>query len=96
MDARVLIAIGAIYAAIYYLAGRRLLFELRGIDPDYFKYLGANGGVGPSNSSAVIKMMFDDGVPKEFYPKGFKTRLAIVRIMLAASPVLLIAIFILL
>ena len=94
MDAKVLIAIGAAYAAIYYLAGRRLLFELKSIDPDYFKYLGPNGGVGYSNSSAVAKMIFDGDVPKDFYPSGFKTRLAIVRVMLAASPILLIGIFV--
>lgn len=94
MDAKMLIAFGAAYAAIYYFAGRRLLFELRDIDPDYFKYLGALGGIGQSNSNAVVKMIFDSGVPKDFYPKGFRVRLAVVRIMLALSPVLLLGIFI--
>ncbi|WP_155760433.1 hypothetical protein [Stenotrophomonas maltophilia] len=66
MEAKVIIAIGAAYAGIYYLAARRLLFQLRDIDQDYFKYLGARGGVGSSNSSAVIALVLDGDAPKEF------------------------------
>lgn len=96
MEAKVIIAIGAAYAGIYYLAARRLLFQLKDIDHDYFKYLGARGGVGSSNSSAVISLLFDSGVPKKFWPVRFKRQLFIVRTMLALSPIVLIAIFFLL
>ncbi|MFC6349678.1 MULTISPECIES: hypothetical protein [Stenotrophomonas] len=96
MDAKVVIAIGAAYAGIYYLAARRLLFELKDADQEYFKYLGAKGGVGQSNSSAVIAMILDSSVPKEFWPKSFKRRLITVRTMLALSPFVLAVIFFLL
>lgn len=96
MDAKVLIAIGAAYAGIYYLTARRLLFQLKSIDPDYFQYLGAHGGVGPSNSSAVIALIMDRSVPKEFWPTSFKRQLAVVRAMLALSPFVILAIFFLL
>jgi hypothetical protein len=93
MSTSFLIALAAIYAAIYYLAARRLLAELKDIDKDYYQFLGAHGGIGPSNSNAIIKMIFDEGVPKEFYPKSFKNRLMLVRLMLYVSPLVLIAIF---
>ena len=93
MDAKYVIAIGAAYAGIYYLSARRLVFQLKDIDQEYFKYLGADGGVGPSNSNAVGKLIFDSKAPRDFWPKSFKMRLAAVRIMLALSPIVLIAIF---
>lgn len=96
MEAKVIIAIGAAYAGIYYLAARRLLFQLKDIDQDYFKYLGARGGVGSSNSSAVIALVLDGDAPKEFWPANFKRQLFVVRAMLALSPIVLIAIFLLL
>jgi hypothetical protein len=70
------------------------LSELKGIDPEYLENLGAHGGIGPSNSNAIIKMVFDGGVPKDFYPRRFKLMLAFVRVMLALSPFILLAIVI--
>lgn len=93
MDAKVVIAMGAAYAGIYYLTARRLLFDLKDIDQEYFSYLGARGGIGQSNSSAVIAMVLDSSVPKKFWPNSFKWRLAAVRLMLALSPFILIGIF---
>lgn len=96
MEAKTIIAVGTAYAWIYYLAARRLLFQLKDIDKDYFTHLGARGGIGSSNSSAVIALVFDGDVPKESWPASFKRQLLAVRIMLALSPIVLIAIFMLL
>lgn len=96
MDAKVAIALGSVYGGIYYFMARRLLFRLRGVDKNYYIYLGAQGGVGFSNSAAIIAMIFDTGTPKECWPIHIKRRLALVRGMLAVSPLVFIGIFLVL
>lgn len=96
MDAKSLISAGAVYVAIYYWLARRLVSQLSTFDPEYFKHLGARGGVGPSNSFAMLGLLFDGEVPKNFWPAQFKLRLAIVRGMLVVYPCVLIALFMLL
>ena len=88
------IAVLAAYAGIYYLSARRLLSELRGIDHEYLKYLGAHGGIGASNSMAIIKLLFDSGIPKPSYPASFRRRLKMVRTMLFVSPLVFLVVFI--
>jgi len=44
MSANIAFAIGVIYTFVYYFAGRRALFDLKKVDPDYFEYLGASDG----------------------------------------------------
>lgn len=96
MDAKVAIGLGAAYGAIYYFMARRLLFRLECVDEDYYRHLRAQGGVGFSNSAAIIAMIFDTGTPKKYWPSYIKRRLALVRGMLAVSPLVFIGIFLVL
>ncbi len=96
MDAKLLISVGTIYGAIYYYCARWLLSALRTVDLEYFNYLGAQGGVGPSNSYAIMKVVFDFDVPKVFWPKKIKLLLILVRTMLGLYPFVILAIFLLL
>ena len=93
MSANIAFAIGVIYTFVYYFAGRRALFDLKKVDPDYFEYLGASDGANVRNSVAIIQMLFDKGVPKRFYPGHLTKRLLIVRVMLALWPLFLAAVF---
>jgi hypothetical protein len=96
VDAKLVIAAGAVYAGVYYFLARRLLLDLKGVDREYFEYLRARGGTGIGTSSAVLSMIFDSGTPKEFWPAGVRFRLTVVRVMLALSPLLFIGMFVLL
>lgn len=91
MSANVAFSIGVVYTFVCYFAARRTLFDLKNVDPNYFEYLGASDGVNGRNSAAIIQMMFDDGVPKKFYPEPLRRRFLMVRVMLALWPLVLIA-----
>jgi hypothetical protein len=90
MNANIVIGAAAIYTMIYNFAARRVLFDLKKVDPDYFEYLGASDGISGGNSVAIIKMIFDEDVPKRFYPDPLRKRFVIVRVMLALWPFVLI------
>ena len=86
MNARDVITLMAVYAAIYYFSARRLLFWIEKFDKDYFQSLGFVGGVGMRNSVAIGKILFDRLLPKPDYPPEFKLLLRITRLMLFLSP----------
>jgi hypothetical protein len=96
MPASILISAAALYAAIYYLIGRSALRDLRLVDPEYYRYLGGAPGTSPRNSVALAEIMFDSRCPKDFYPVGVKRKLAAARALLYLSPVVLIAVIVLL
>lgn len=93
MNANIVIGAGAIYTMIYNLAARRVLFDLKKVDPDYFEFLGAGDGIGARNSFAIVQMIFDEDVPKRFYPDLLRKKFLAVRVMLALWPLVLVAVF---
>jgi hypothetical protein len=96
MDARDLISFMLGYVAIYYFNARSLLAWLAKFDEEYCEKLGLVGGVGMRNPVAIGKILFDKNLPKPTHPGGFKFRLKLTRIMLAISPVVVIAMIFLL
>lgn len=91
MDVKLVIMFMVVYVWVYYFLARRVLADIRKVDPDYFEYSGARGGIGMENSLAVGRLIFDVGMPKDFYPGVIKVRLMIVRVMLGATPVVFVA-----
>ena len=91
MDVKLVITLMVVYVWVYYFLARRVLTDIRKVDPDYFEYSGARGGIGMENSLAVGRMIFDGGMPKNFYPSVIKAKLMIVRVMLGAAPVVFVA-----
>lgn len=95
MEINAIILIMVIYVWVYYFLARRVLVEIGRVDPAYLEYSGARSGVGMGNSLAVGRMIFDGGLPKSFYPGAIKVKLIVVRVMLAASPFVFIAMLLL-
>jgi hypothetical protein len=86
------ISLAAIYAALYYLVARSALHELKAVDPDYYAYLGAQPGASPKNSTAIIEVLFENGVPKAFYPITIRRKLSIARWLLLLSPIVFLVV----
>lgn len=79
-----------VYVWVYYAAARSAMRQLREADPSYDAYLGGNPGIGMSNALAILRMLFDGGVPKPFYPRGVVRRIVLARWMFYLYPVVLI------
>ncbi len=91
MDVKLVLVFMVMYVWVYYFLARRVLADIRKVDPDYFEYSGVRGGIGMENSLAVGRMIFDGGMPKDFYPIVIKVKLMIVRVMLGAAPLVFVA-----
>ena len=96
MEARYIIGIAAIYAFVYYAVARAALADIRHFDPRLFQHFGAPGGVSAKNSIAALEMHFDRRLPQMHQPRAFRVKLFLARAMLLLSPVLFIAVFVLL
>lgn len=94
MDIKLVLMFMVVYVWIYYSLARKILADIRRVDPEYFEYSGAQGGIGAGNSLAIGRMIFDSGMPKGFYPRMIKVKLMIVRVMLGGAPLVFVALFI--
>ena len=82
--------LAALYVWIYYGVARSALRELREVDPDYYRFLGAEGGLGMKNAMAVGQLLFDRQIPKAFYPARMRRKIAWARGMACLSPLVII------
>ena len=89
MAIKAAIAIAALFVGIYYALARNILSDLKRIDPDYYRWLGAKSGISGRNSLAIGEMLFDKSIPKNFYPVGIKRKLHAVRAMLYLGSLLI-------
>ena len=83
-----------IYAFVYYWFAKKALKELGTIDlSGVWRREATAPGIG--RSSAILRMLFDGHLPRDNHPATLKRDLYVARVMLALSPVVLIAMIVL-
>ena len=70
------------FVTIYYRVARMALDRLGDEDPEAYRTTGAIGGISARNSFAIIKILFDKSLPKDFYSSKLKMQLLAARAML--------------
>lgn len=90
MSPILLLVFALLHALVYHGIAHSALYDLRKVDPDYHRQLGAGRALGMLNSIAAARILFDAQIPKAFYPPRVRRKIAWARGLLYAIPAVIV------